>query len=666
MLSQVLPHGSSLPAGGVTMTDEKSIDGLLEAAASQGFLAIELPAPGPGARASLSLHIEEAIEVSLCRRGAAAPGVGASVDLDASLSDQLYRARLIEFKGIAISVPTLEGITNLGGTLDAEDSQTLKWWFEATRERPILIFVDQTNLRHSVYPSPVPFSRLLKPSGDDAREASRATAPEQAQSSAAMDLSEPPPQVAHTDAGDTASELVEGEPTHTLDADSPEQPANDADWAIEALDPESADEHDERVAKYDDTLLADLLDAFSEPAPEVESYSGATPEQPEEDVAAELEPSVDAEADAKLAPDANRDAALEPDTDSQKVDLSTDSLLASLTPDPPNSDGSEPSSSTLAQPTTSSKREGRGAGPKVVEDLAKRLRDAQQPSPVHAEFARVAREQWKTWVEELNSTRGPKPLAVVERTFVSSYVPLREAYSLGIAADEAREPLRTFAESFEQSYSEAFDALRIRGKRPTMVLDIPDIAQRVGRLHGARSIQLLLVDAMRFDLGLRVQDRLRVLARGNASLAERLLLWSALPTHTAQQLDLIGKGPSGLREPSTVSDTSSVVARGKSATTLRRIKAGHRELYKLDVVQARLDGPGATESARLDDIADETSEAIANHFLKLPPRTLVMVFGDHGFLLDSLDGGTAAAHSGGATPEEVLVPAFAWLIGRVH
>jgi hypothetical protein len=306
------------------------------------------------------------------------------------------------------------------------------------------------------------------------------------------------------------------------------------------------------------------------------------------------------------------------------------------------------------------------SGPVVVKGLAKRLKEAQKPSNIQAEFARVAKEQWKNWVEDLQATRGPKPLAVVERTFVSAYTPLREAYSLGIAGDEAREPLATFATSFEQSYTEAFDALRVRGKRPTMVLDVPDIAQRISRLHGARSMQLLLVDGMRFDLGLRIQDRLRVLARGNASLAERLLLWSALPTTTAQQLDLIGKGPSGLREPSTVSEASSVVARGKSATTLRRIKAAHRELYKLDVVEARLAAPGPTETERLDEIADEAAEALANHFLKLPPRTLVMVFGDHGFQLDPLDGGTTAARAGGATPEEVLVPAFAWLIGNVH
>ena len=40
--------------------------------------------------------------------------------------------------------------------------------------------------------------------------------------------------------------------------------------------------------------------------------------------------------------------------------------------------------------------------------------------------------------------------------------------------------------------------------------------------------------------------------------------------------------------------------------------------------------------------------------------------GDHGFLIDSLDSGTSAARHGGASPEEVLVPAFAWLVGNVH
>ena len=44
----------------------------------------------------------------------------------------------------------------------------------------------------------------------------------------------------------------------------------------------------------------------------------------------------------------------------------------------------------------------------------------------------------------------------------------------------------------------------------------------------------------------------------------------------------------------------------------------------------------------------------------------MFVFGDHGFRMDPCEGGTLSGTSGGASPEEVLVPAFAWLIGDVH
>ena len=93
--------------------------------------------------------------------------------------------------------------------------------------------------------------------------------------------------------------------------------------------------------------------------------------------------------------------------------------------------------------------------------------------------------------------------------------------------------LEGWAASFAKSYTDAFDALRVRGKRPTMVLDVPDTAHRIGRLHGARSVQLLLVDGMRYDLGLRVEQLLRERLGREAALTERLLLWSALPSDSA-------------------------------------------------------------------------------------------------------------------------------------
>jgi hypothetical protein len=295
-----------------------------------------------------------------------------------------------------------------------------------------------------------------------------------------------------------------------------------------------------------------------------------------------------------------------------------------------------------------------------------------EPSPVPPEpFERgplygSAESDWRGWVQELSAARGPKPLSVIERMFVSAYVPLADAVARGIGDASARQALSTWATAFEQSYREAFAALRVRGKRPSMVLDIPEIALRIGRLHGARRVELVAVDGMRFDLGLRVEQRVRWRMAQDVALTERLLLWSALPSTSAVQLELLGRGPEALKTWTGEVSSELPVARGQNARTARRVKVGHRDLLKLDLVAARLMEPGTDEAARLDDLADELAEVLSAQLARMPARTLAIVFGDHGFKLDALESGTTSAKSGGASPEEVLVPAFAWLVGGVH
>ena len=106
--------------------------------------------------------------------------------------------------------------------------------------------------------------------------------------------------------------------------------------------------------------------------------------------------------------------------------------------------------------------------------------------------------------------------------------------------------------------------------------------------------------------------------------------------------------------------------RGRSASTLRRIRTGNRELFKLDLIEARLSEPGGPLAERLDNLGQELGDALAVALGRMPPRTLVAVFGDHGFCLEASDTGTTALRQGGASPEEVLVPGFAWLVGQTH
>lgn len=616
-----------------------TLDAALVRAERDGFLSVTVPAPGPSRRGRLALAIEEAVEDTLARRGAAPPGVGAASLLDAMLGDQLYRARLIGAAGIAVAFPALEGIANLAGSLDAEDSAVLRWWIAATRERPVRLFFAERDQRLGVYGAPVTLESLLETPEPAAAErlasapTAPAPAPEVAASVAAMELSDAPPAVA-------PDPLAAPEPPVTGDGTTAAAPAPDA-----ALDGEP-EEPAPRAA------MSPALPPIKHIAPPGRQLARSRGELRES-----AEPSPEPREPSPADPSA-MDARRPPEP-----------LQLQLPLRPALAEGSRPNAlagvddPTAAAPSADepprAARDDRSPGAEGLP--AQRQTDADEPaspSPLVADAA----TRWPAWVEELDATRGPKPLAAVERLFVSTYLPLRDAHAHGITDARAQQVADAWATSFEKSYSEAFDALRMRGKRPSMVLDVPDLAQRLARLHGARSIQLVLVDGMRFDLGLRMHGRLQQRLERRAALAERLLLWSALPTTTATQLDLIGRGPEALKDAHRTPETTLPVARGRAAATPRRVRAGHRDLLKLDLIATRLAEREPLGAAELDALATSVGDSLAECLGRLAPRTLAFVFGDHGFRIEA-DGAPA---EGGASPDEVLVPAFAWMVGEMH
>ena len=96
---------------------------------------------------------------------------------------------------------------------------------------------------------------------------------------------------------------------------------------------------------------------------------------------------------------------------------------------------------------------------------------------------------------------------------------------------------------------------------------------------------------------------------------------------------------------------------------------GRRELLKLDLVEARLRRVGPPFEPRMAQLADELAAALDVSLRSMSPQTLVFIFGDHGFRLPVATRGAAAgstlpATQGSASPEEVLVPAYAWLVGK--
>lgn len=753
----------------VAIVDTQGLHAMGELAGSLSYLWVLLDAPSPQHRGRLGLYIEEAIEQQLEKRGALPPGIQASTGLDASLSDQLYRARFVEMRGIALGIPSLEGITNLGRSLDAEDSAVLRWWIAAAADRPVHLVISNENTKLRVYPSPVLFESLFEVA--PAPVTPIPPSPSMAASSQSMDLSDLPPEVELTNvlgtqvaplgeqrstdgfAADTYDDEYDQDPSLGVDLpeldralglaqaveptpnktkvsarsdfrldESPQLPLDYAspipDLAntrkdgtpidIETLNgrsPPSAEDVPSANAKLDvphhpaaESLIADGLAELDEDeflktlkedsarAPQVDvneandlsvTIAESFEQSPEEVKAPETTPQNKSSDILKPLPTkkivrspfirlANPAHAI---SDSVEEDLEAgpvaDPVVADELPSEPASEPTLPVGSIpVLEPLNVTLAGAAAPDPNVQALLNATLAGAAAPDP-NDPFNQLAAREWKTWVANLEAARGPKPLSVIERMFVTDYTRLREAVRRGVASPSANGILDEWRESFSKSYSQAFEALRARGKRPTMVLDIVEMAARLGRLQGAKRVQLLLVDGLRFDLGLMVQDRMRQTA--DASLVERLLLWSALPSVTQYQLELLGKGPDGLKEPGVSDEPPALVARGPAARVPRRVRTGRVELFKLDVVEDCLREVGLPVLERMDSIADQTAKAITEFLSKQPPRTMVVAFGDHGFALDPKKAGTTAeVVSGGSSPEEVLVPAFAWLTGAVH
>ncbi|NUO54116.1 MAG: hypothetical protein HOV80_35160, partial [Polyangiaceae bacterium] len=300
--------------------------------------------------------------------------------------------------------------------------------------------------------------------------------------------------------------------------------------------------------------------------------------------------------------------------------------------------------------------------------LAAKL-EAERMEAERLETERVERmlqlQAWRELAIELDAARGPRPAAQVEKLFAEKYVPLLGAMHRGEVDIAVRDIIRGWRDGFAESYEGAFATIRLTGKRPTMVMDAPEVAHRVARLASARSVKLVLIDSMSFDLSERVAERLRASLEKRAVLVDKTVLWSALPTSTPAQMHLLARGPQGLADlPPTPSEPD--ISRGRNVAAFRRERIGAREVLKLDLVEARLRGAGPGYDERLDAIATELSQGLLKLFESMPPRTLVYLFGDHGFVLSQNGNATAGSTQGGASPEEVLVAGQGWLVDAVQ
>ncbi|WP_437936476.1 hypothetical protein [Sorangium sp. So ce341] len=651
------------------------------------FLWASAPAAQDG---QLRAALDEAVELALAMRGALPPRVQEGAPLEAVIADQVFRARALGAAGLAVGLPRLAG--GARGALHPEDSATLLAWLGAAREAPVALVFDEVDRSAQVL-APVPLADLVErnaPEGHGAashiRAQARGLAPREPERGLAPREPERGLAPREPERGLAPREPERGlaprEPERGLAPREPERP-------IRPTQPSAAAPAPDEAPPAEPTASEPPAAPASPAAPEGRTEARPRgvlpprssrlrrPDAPAAVLAPGRGPGAAPAQGAGSPPAANETLAM--------ALASVDPGVAPADPGaPPAAPGAaiEGAGTTLRPPRAA--HETAPAAPIApaapvatiapaapVAEAAHADNDALPPTRRERKAPRnriLSAAEWRALAVELDNARGPKPVRVIEQLFATHYTPLLGATLAGETDAAVRGVVDSWRTSFEHSYREAFSALRVTGKRPPMVFDAPDIAARIARLNGARGVKLLLVDAMRFDLGERVAAHLKEIMMDRAILVERSLLWAALPPTTTAQISLLARGPDGLRETMPPSEAEPAIARGRAVATLRRERVGSRELMKLDLVEARLRAAGPPFAERIEAIAEEVADVVARFMASLPPRTLLLVFGDHGFRMTPMGDGTATgpASQGGGSPEEVLVPAQAWLVGGVH
>jgi hypothetical protein len=274
--------------------------------------------------------------------------------------------------------------------------------------------------------------------------------------------------------------------------------------------------------------------------------------------------------------------------------------------------------------------------------------------------------RWRPWVDQLRASKGRQSFGAFEQLFRDAYLPLLHAAEQGVVNDAGVEVLHGFRDGFAHAYIEMTPAFGATTKRPRMVCDLAALAAPLARLHGTRATHFVMVPCMRFDLGLAVRAEVERMLAGQVALADEWMVWSAYPTTSALQLALFAQGPEALRAPvsrsPTQEDRDNDGLRGRAASILRRVRVGHRDIFRLDVVEASLAEAGSNARSASRTLPRSVATVLARHTGQLSVRTLLVLFGAHGYTLRA----TGECSFGGATPEEVLNGAFAFVLGPVH
>jgi hypothetical protein len=606
-------------------------------------VVVRLTPPGAEHRGNLEGFVVHAIELTLGRLGAAPPGHTRGDAIEAVLADQLYRARLLGCFGLALSFAPFEGLADEQGQLGERDSATLRRLVALAEREPLQLYLPRPCTELHVVGSPEPLSAWLPPALEPGAFAS-----------IEYDLQD------DADGEPESEEPLEGTPlvAPQIEAFVDAGPVEPDESARPSSHEPSVSASQEQVSFGSDAPESDIehfeTRDFDAPESDIEHFDARDFDAPESDI--EHFDARDFDAPDSEIPDFEF-----PDT------AAADTPASVALPAGPAASDDDPTADEEVDETPEHTGTIAAKAPAIEEPSADVVMSAgvtPQPAQVEAgatpdELLALAAERARrclAWAAQLQGMSGPKAHGSVEKAFITAYLPLCREIAAGAAPDEARAAAERWAEGFAQSYASAYRMLHTRTRRPLMVRDVVDLGFRWMGQHPARQCQLLLVSAMRFDLGQRLNEEIERRFRGGATCTEQSILWTALPSNAEAQQLVSAEALFGRRI-----ETAPRVVPAYDAAQIQPFVVGNRELSRLSLVLDDLPRAGEAEGARLERLAVRLADSIVPWMQRQPPETLIVLFGDHGFHWESTPSATSAAQRGGALPEQVLVPASAWL-----
>jgi hypothetical protein len=640
------------------------LDAFRNAAIASDRLLVELDSPDARNRGRLADFVFDVIERQLRAHGAAPRGWRDTDPFDARLDDQLYRARLLGYGGLALCFGSLEALAEGPAGLGLTDSTTLRAWLDVARERSVQLYVPERTAQVPVLDAPRALAGWLPPSNEGPRWAAiEYEGQSQLLRGALASMWDAPESLAtppHDVAGDDARRGASTPRARERKSAAPESSVH----AVEAPSAEAVSVSAVRAEQSSDAELDEWPDppaSESEPdersAPTLRESAPAGTRPSEDEPRSELTAGEDAPSTELTAGEDAPSTELAPHHAQPVATLPQVEEVEVQAPPPPSVEGAgaaEPMPAEVEACETASEpalppSDATPVAPSAWPKLAR-------PAP----HTRSATAQCQTWMQQLRDMSGPKNHATIERTFVSAYVPLCREIVAGGAPAGAAEVAAAWAEGFAQSYSSAFKRMRSNRPRPRMVWDVMELALRWTTQFRTRSHQLLMVDGMRFDLGGSVNQELSQRLGARARCLDHALMWSGLPSNSPSQLKMFAPAPT--RPAALELWPGRGVGGEPSLPGIERLEVGSRPLYRVSGLEEDLKNPGEQASARLERLAGSLATRIAPWIQSQTVGTLVVLFGDHGFHWQTTATGTTAAQCGGAMPEQVLVQASAWLV----